>query len=221
MKMHMASPEACFQAASADECHSQIQLHLPAGSCYWGISFRGAFESLSKDSLSSAMCQALADLGHLNLFALTSGMSSLIRLYKNRLTKSLCLAIHSQIFQYRSSVSTWQNLTPVRNTLSNWRSAWQLFSSTAFFGISPHITVDDNHLEPETMWRRIGFFQFCHEYWLLANLMADRLVTLGTLQSNDLPTLGDGPLDPILNQYDQTSMRQVNDLIMGFQTFQI
>lgn len=71
--MHMATPEACFQAPSADECHQQIQLHLPVDSPYWSLSFRGAFEFLSKDTLSPGMCQAIADLGPLNLFALTSG----------------------------------------------------------------------------------------------------------------------------------------------------
>lgn len=72
--MHMASPEACFQAPTADQCHNQILLHLPAGSAYWNISFRGAFETLSQNTLPPTMSQALADLGHLNLFALTSGM---------------------------------------------------------------------------------------------------------------------------------------------------
>lgn len=52
--------------------------------------------------------------------------------------------------------------------------------------------------------------------------MADRLAVLGTSKAEDeLEPLDEGPLDPILNRYDQTSMRQVNDLIMGFQTFQI
>lgn len=73
MRMHMATPEACFQAVSADECHQQIQSHLPAGGIYWSLSFRGAFESLSKDTLTPGMCQAIADLGPLNLFALASG----------------------------------------------------------------------------------------------------------------------------------------------------
>lgn len=73
MKMHMATPETCFQALSADECHQQIQIHLPINSAYWSLSFRGAFEALSKDSMSPIMCQAIADLGPLNLFALTSG----------------------------------------------------------------------------------------------------------------------------------------------------
>lgn len=72
------------------------------------------------------------------------------------------------------------------------------------------------------MWKRIGFCRYCPEYWLLANLMADRLATLGALQQgNEMTAIDNGPLDPILDQYDQTSMRQVNDLIMGFQMFQI
>ena len=36
-----------------------------------------------------------------------------------------------------------------------------------------------------------------------------------------LPKDDDSALDPILNKYDQTSMRQVNNLIVGFQTFQL
>lgn len=131
-------------------------------------------------------------------------------------------AIHSQIFQYRSSVSASQNLKPIRNTLTNWRDAWQSFATISAAGISPHITVNDNQIRPETMWKRIGFCRYCPEYWLLANLMADRLATLGALQQgNEMTAIDNGPLDPILDQYDQTSMRQVNDLIMGFQMFQI
>lgn len=68
----------------------------------------------------------------------------------------------------------------------------------------------------------MGFCRYAPEYWLLAKLMADRLAVLGTSQpESELELLDEGPLDPILNYYDQTSMRQVNDLIMGFQTFQI
>lgn len=67
----------------------------------------------------------------------------------------------------------------------------------------------------------MGFCRYAPEYWLLANLMADRLAVLGTSQEDGLETMEDGPLDPFLKKYDQTSMRQVNELITGFQTFQI
>lgn len=84
------------------------------------------------------------------------------------------------------------------------------------------MTIEDSLMQPEELWRRMGFSRFAPEYWLLAHLMADRLAVLGPSQpESELEPLDEGPLDPILNQYDQTSMRQINDLIMGFQTFQI
>ncbi|KAJ5892121.1 uncharacterized protein N7473_008349 [Penicillium subrubescens] len=203
MRMHLATPESCFQALTADECHQEIQTHLPCGSAYWSLSFRGAFEALAKDTFSPSMRQIIAASGPLNLFALTS-------------------AIHSQIFQYRSSVSSSQNLTPIRNTLQNWCDSWQLFASTSSNGITPHVTIDDNNIRTQDMWKRVGFCRYCPEFWLLGSLMTERLGVLGDLrQGNDLAPLDDGALDPILNKYDQTSMRQVNNLIVGFQTFQL
>lgn len=73
IRMHMATPEACFQATTADQCHHQLQLFLPARSLYWTTSFRGSFESLCKDDLSANIRHLLATLGPLNLFTLTSG----------------------------------------------------------------------------------------------------------------------------------------------------
>ncbi|KOS47469.1 hypothetical protein ACN38_g1623 [Penicillium nordicum] len=203
IRMHMATPEACFQATTADQCHHQLQLFLPARSLYWTTSFRGSFESLCKDDLSANIRHLLATLGPLNLFTLTS-------------------AIHSQIFQFRSAVGSFQLRAPIQNALSNWRDIWQLFSSTFPQGITPHATIEDPHIQPGELWKRMGFFRYAPEYWLLAHLMADRLAVLGTSKpENELEPLDEGLLDPILNRYDQTSMRQINDLIMGFQTFQI
>lgn len=73
MRMHMAMPETCFQATTADQCHQQIQFSLPAQSLYWKISFRGAFESLCKDDLSLEVRHIVSSLGPLVLFALASG----------------------------------------------------------------------------------------------------------------------------------------------------
>jgi hypothetical protein len=73
MKMHMACPEACFQAVTADECYGQIQNWMPDGSLFCKLTFRSAIESLCKESITQEMQQRLADLGPLNLFAITSG----------------------------------------------------------------------------------------------------------------------------------------------------
>lgn len=90
--------------------------------------------------------------------------------------------------------------------------------------MSPHVTVNHDDLQPETLWKRVGFCSYCPEYWLLANLMTDKLTarsSTGTSGMNELERLDDGPLDSILDKYDQTSMRQVNDLILSLSDFRI
>ena len=82
------------------------------------------------------------------------------------------------------------------------------------------------------MWKRNGFCRFCPDYWLLASLKLERLASAADSQSHEdirqspgnegeLLDDDDGPSDPILNKYDQTSMRQVNDLIAEFQRVHI
>jgi hypothetical protein len=66
----------------------------------------------------------------------------------------------------------------------------------------------------------------CHspEYWLLAKLLVDRLsASIDTIpnSNDDLINPSSVTHEPILTQYDQTSMLQVNDLITGFQNVHI
>lgn len=73
MNIHMAAPEACFQAETADSCHQMIQLYLPPESTYWEMSFRQTFEALSQPEMPSCLKYSISSLGLLNLFALASG----------------------------------------------------------------------------------------------------------------------------------------------------
>jgi hypothetical protein len=167
------------------------------------------------------MRNSIASLGPLNLFAMASGKWYLGIAFGIQQPHWQITAIHSQIFQYRNSVNMCQSLTSIRHTLANWHTTWQLFDSASSSSTSPHILVDEGDIQPESMWKRNGFYRYCAEYWLLANLMADRLALAELLPRNSISLLNDSVLDPILSKYDQTSMRQVNDLITGFQTFQI
>jgi hypothetical protein len=77
------------------------------------------------------------------------------------------------------------------------------------------------------MWQRIGFMRFASEYWLLAKLIVER-INQNTRQ-NDHASMGtgddsaapfpeiDGSPPTLLENYDETSMRQVNALIADFQ----
>ncbi|RMJ28929.1 hypothetical protein PHISP_00140 [Aspergillus sp. HF37] len=207
MRMHLAVPDNCFHSPSTDQCLEQLRLSLPSGSQYWKMSFGNIFKSLCSESLAMHIRNDLASLGPLNLFALTS-------------------AIHSQVFQYRNSWGTVQLLLPIQNALRNWRDVWQL--STTFPKDALH-TVDSDSLPSERMWERYGLCKHCPEYWLLANLMVTHLTNLCAppidnqteVGQNELEGSDNGPVDAILSKYDQTSMRQVNDLILSFQNCQI
>lgn len=74
MSMHMASPEAAFQATTSEDCYQEL--------CNWqyrsapirNITFRQVVEIFCKNPIPDEMQRYFADLGPLNLFAVVSGM---------------------------------------------------------------------------------------------------------------------------------------------------
>ena len=74
MTMHLASPEAAFQATSSDECFRQLYTWQSRSGLTRGITFREVVESFCRSSITGATQQCFADLGPLNLFAVVSGM---------------------------------------------------------------------------------------------------------------------------------------------------
>lgn len=74
MRMHMASPEACFQAATAEECIEQIHRWMHPTSPFCSLLLREAIENLCLDTLSPESQQQFSQLGPLNLFAMVSGL---------------------------------------------------------------------------------------------------------------------------------------------------
>lgn len=137
-------------------------------------------------------------------------------------------AAHSLVFQHQNSIGDCRNLTAIRHALDNWKPIWEEYSSK-LSATPPHNMVPGDVLTPENAWRRIGFCRHAHEYWLLAGVIIDRIESTDTSggeggQQHNSPedASTDGAAsDPILTRYDQTSMRQVNDLISDFQKFQI
>ncbi|KAK4117941.1 hypothetical protein N657DRAFT_685618 [Parathielavia appendiculata] len=250
MKMHMASPEACFQAVTAEECIGQIHRWMPPTSPFCTLLLREAIENICLDTMTPESQWQFAQLGPLNLFAMVS-------------------AIHYMIFQHQNLLAVEGQLVPIRNGLRNWIEIWEKYAEVPP-ALSPHCSLqehEDHHqtpgsplLVPELMWKRIGFIRFSPEYWLLGSLITDRLsaqtttVTAATgtsaleqsmsLSAAISPGGGGGgggggsissessssvrcggvkarSTEPILGKYDQTSLRQLDDLITGFQKFGI
>lgn len=88
-----------------------------------------------------------------------------------------------------------------------------------------HVPLSGEQLVPENMWKRTGFLRHAPEYWMLAKLIVERIWAKAELHDSppeDFPLPGhvatqEGPSEPLLGKYDDTSMKQVNDLISEFQ----
>lgn len=87
------------------------------------------------------------------------------------------------------------------------------------WSITPLLTT--KFTDVNTMWKRIGFFRYSPEY----NRLAENLTTsLTNYHANPVTTQNPFEASNItqpsaLDQYDETSMAQVNNLIQFFQTF--
>lgn len=78
-------------------------------------------------------------------------------------------------------------------------------------------------LQPQDMWKRIGFMRHAQELWLLANLITERMYhkrASGGVLDQGMNNRGAG-VDPVLNEFDQNNMRQVNELITSFENAHI
>jgi len=73
MKMHMASPESCFQAISAIECVQEIRGRMPRSSPIRRFLLRDAIEGVCAETLSLSSQEMFSQLGPLNLFSIVSG----------------------------------------------------------------------------------------------------------------------------------------------------
>lgn len=76
MRMHMACPEACFQAGTAAECIDEIHRWMPSSSLFYDNLFCEAVEMICMASMDVDVCQNFAWLGPLNLFAIVSGKTT-------------------------------------------------------------------------------------------------------------------------------------------------
>ncbi|KAK6384966.1 hypothetical protein LTS17_002529 [Exophiala oligosperma] len=220
MKMHMACTEATYQAGTARACWDQIQRDLELKRESDSIKdLCSAVELLCKDAgrIPQKQLLALADLGPLNLFSMTS-------------------ALHSLIFHYQNSLGCHGQLIPVRNAIHNWREAWLIYQAQSL--MKPrYSTVGEEEVSCRDLWRRIGFIRHAAEYWLLASFMlekiskkrSDETVRGGDHRQNEggASTAGDDSsvatptVEPMLGKYDETSMQQVHDLLEDFQKMYI
>lgn len=131
------------------------------------------------------------------------------------------------IFQHQNLTGVEGQLIPIRNALCNWKNIWDVHC--AHFSTASSPSQQAGAVDACSMWKRIGFIRHCDEYWLLANLLVAKIAAatahqrLGRADATD----DNGEVwharivKPVLDKYDQTSMRQVNELITNVRSFQL
>lgn len=77
MRLHMARPDACFQAATSEECFEEIQKWTARSPFLSTLTLSEAVEIVCKGEIGEDIRRTLADLGPLNLFAVVSGMTNM------------------------------------------------------------------------------------------------------------------------------------------------
>ena len=110
------------------------------------------------------------------------------------------------MFQLQNALAPPEAFQRIENALQNWKDIW--IHRNIVLGYS------DDTMEAESlpqMWKRVGFMKNAGEYWLLCRAILERI----------RPVEGDGSVNTVpgrvLEKFDETSMKQVNDLIKQFE----
>ena len=206
MKMDCASPERLFQASSSREWLAWSSAHEISNGSLKNFRIDEIIKTICRDELDPESQQHFANLGPLNLFAITS-------------------AIHSLVFQFQNSFNGDIHPPSIKNALSNWEVIWSCYETSFSSSIDHCPSIS---MEPSEMWKRVGFMKHAKEYWMLARLIViaaekrvskeDSKVEEATLASSSMFPDNDGFA---LTNYDETSMQQVNQLISDLQEINI
>lgn len=116
--------------------------------------------------------------------------------------------------QHQSSFGFPPQMTPVRNGVFNWDRIWR-----HMWAVTPLLTTKFDSVD--SMWKRIGFFRYAPEYNRLAHSLTSSLTNFHAypLTSRDPFAVPSAAQSSGLDQYDEASMAQVNNLIEFLQAF--
>ena len=108
------------------------------------------------------------------------------------------------MFHLHNSLVFESTLAPVQTGLENWRRIWRE-------RVPEDAGLPDT---PENLWKQVGFLRQASEFWQLARIMLDEIMsTTNELEGED--DEGD-ERSKALSRYDHTDMGDVNGLIMEY-----
>lgn len=200
MTFDLSAPQAAFWAESATECYALLRSWrngLPSGR---NISLASAVNLMCSNTCLNNDARRLLDrLNILDMFTIISGMIclSLVRRMRVRhLTR--IIALYTLAYHVESSMSSFLDITPLRRGLHNWQKAW------------PSDYRDHEILTASTElpdWKRVGFYRYAPEYWLMTSLILERAQERAC---------NDSASGSSIKEADDANMSQLNALIGHF-----
>lgn len=108
------------------------------------------------------------------------------------------------MFHLHNSLVFESTLAPVQTGLENWRRIW-----------CERVPEDVGLLDtPETLWKQVGFLRQASEFWQLARIMVDEIMS--TTNEGEDDNDEEEERSKALSRYDHTDMGDVNGLIMQY-----
>ena len=229
LTLELTCAESCFQADSPQECFSYLvgPIEDRAGARKVPL-LKEAIELLCHKALDASTIAIFARMSVLNLFSIVSGkcqqclqiqywkLRGKIRSSpaKRKLTVlTLRVALHCIVFHLQTWLVYLSPMTsPIRKALDGWKVAWDARSDL-------HQSENVFDTSQAEAWRRDGFMRHAEEFRSLALVSLERL-DLSMLKGQEFSSSDDVLHSPHggLGGYDETSMSQVADLMLAFQS---
>ncbi|KAF2019976.1 hypothetical protein BU24DRAFT_489824 [Aaosphaeria arxii CBS 175.79] len=148
MVIDLATPEACFQAGSAEECF--VELRSWRHSLYPSriLTLVDVVRSICSEETSREIEHLLARASTLNMF-------------------TIIIALYSLVSQVESSLVVTVDDSSLRNGLERWNTFWPSSARQE--------EIEKGNMDYDSSWRRIGFMRHAPEFWLISQLKLDRL----------------------------------------------
>ncbi|KAG0156029.1 hypothetical protein PDIDSM_3205 [Penicillium digitatum] len=187
LKMSISCPEECFQALTRRECFAAMSKWAEKVPQHPQYSISSVLETMFQRDLHEEQKQLYAHFGIINLFVLIT-------------------ALHMLVFHLQNAMAPPEAFQRIEKALQNWRNVWAHRKNI--------LCQSDDVLDADSlpqMWKRSGFMEDSLEFWLLCSVILEKIRPADKREDrNTVP-------GRVLERFDETSMKQVNDLMKQFE----
>ncbi|KAH6983190.1 hypothetical protein BKA56DRAFT_671904 [Ilyonectria sp. MPI-CAGE-AT-0026] len=186
----LTCPEPCFQATDAEKWIFSVKAWSETYVGQRQPSMSNMMEAVMKEMPTQEEWKMLKQMSSLNFFTLAS-------------------AFHSLIFHHHGGPTCWNQASPIRHALKNWRQAWLSRELLGSLQELEHAVLFD-------AWRKIGFMRYAMEFWCLGCIVYKRAEYMRSLRRDSNQGQRGTFKKGFLEVYDNSDMEQVHELMLRF-----